>query len=98
MFCTKCGTRLDEDCQFCTNCGALTKKSKAKNESFNNNASQNNSFAAQMPLAESQEQQLPRLQSKTQMAEPQSQAQAQLPNDMAQQYVQYNPSQYNQAQ
>lgn len=98
MFCTKCGTRLDEDCQFCTNCGALTKKSKAKNESFNNNASQNNSFAAQMQLAESQEQQLPRLQSKTQMAEPQSQAQVQLPNDMAQQYVQYNPSQYNQAQ
>lgn len=98
MFCTKCGTKIDENCQFCTNCGALTKKGKAKNESFNNNASQNNSFAAQIPLAKSQEQQLPRLQSKTQMAEPQSQAQAQLPNDMAQQYVQYNPSQYNQAQ
>lgn len=54
MFCTKCGTRLDEDCQFCTNCGALTKKGKAKNSSFNNNDVPNNSFAAQMPLAESQ--------------------------------------------
>lgn len=98
MFCTKCGTKIDENCQFCTNCGALTKKGKAKNASFNNNASQNNSFAAQIPLAKSQEQTLPSSQSKTQMAKPQPRVQTQLPNNMAQQYVQYNPSQYNQVQ
>lgn len=98
MFCTKCGTKIDENCQFCTNCGALTKKGKAKNESFNSNASQNNSFAAQIPLAKSQEQTLPSSQSKTQMAKPQPRVQTQLPNNMAQQSAQYNQAQYNPVQ